>query len=154
MASPTIWGRQWSRSPSGIAAYSLGECMTSPLKQGLFVVLVGVGSFAANDASAAMGFLQGERVSGMSKVCYYDVLGSPHTLNVSNIDLCPLNHNFNSMGNQPSLQSNAGQSGGTTGFLKGESQEGMTKLCYYNVLGSTQVLTFSSISLCPLSAQF
>jgi len=45
-------------------------------------------------ANATIGFLQGERISGMNKICYYDVLGSTYTLNISSIDLCPLSYDF------------------------------------------------------------
>ncbi|CAA6806566.1 MAG: Unknown protein [uncultured Sulfurovum sp.] len=42
----------------------------------------------------AYGFLTGERISGMNKICYYDVLGSTKTLNVGISDLCPVSHDF------------------------------------------------------------
>ena len=45
-------------------------------------------------ASAATGFLTGEKQSGMNKICYYDVLGSTYTLNVSAVELCPLSYDF------------------------------------------------------------
>ena len=45
-------------------------------------------------ANAATGFLKGERVSGMNKICYYDVLGSTYTLNIGMVELCPLSYNF------------------------------------------------------------
>ncbi|TDQ56503.1 hypothetical protein EDC45_1908 [Mesocricetibacter intestinalis] len=47
-----------------------------------------------SSAYAATGFLKGERTDGMNKICYYDVLGSTYTLNVSSVSLCPLTHNF------------------------------------------------------------
>lgn len=48
----------------------------------------------ATTSYAALGFLKGEQVVGMNKICYYDVLGSTYTLNVSSVSLCPLTHNF------------------------------------------------------------
>ena len=45
-------------------------------------------------ANAATGFLKGERVSGMNKICYYDVLGSTYTLNIGMVELCPLSYDF------------------------------------------------------------
>jgi len=45
-------------------------------------------------ANAATGFLKGERVSGMNKICYYDVLGSTYTLNIGMVELCSLSYDF------------------------------------------------------------
>lgn len=45
-------------------------------------------------AQATTGFLSGERVSGMNKMCFYNVLGSTYTLNVKSYDLCPLTYDF------------------------------------------------------------
>lgn len=110
-------------------------------------------SVASSDTSAAVGFLKGERPQGLSKICFYDVLGETHTLNVSSVSLCPLNHNFEIMPKVPD-QSNSGSYGGKTGFLKGERMQGMSKICFYDVLGESYALTISSVSLCPLSRRF
>ena len=48
----------------------------------------------ATTAYGAYGILTGERTSGMNKICYYDVLGNTHTLNVKSYELCPLSHEF------------------------------------------------------------
>lgn len=48
----------------------------------------------SNSAFATMGFLKGEKISGMNKICYYDVLGSIYTLNIGSIELCPLTAEF------------------------------------------------------------
>ncbi len=45
-------------------------------------------------SNAATGFLKGERVSGMNKICYYDVLGSTYTINIGMVELCPLTYDF------------------------------------------------------------
>ena len=45
-------------------------------------------------AHGAYGFLTGESTSGMNKICYYDVLGSTHTLNVASYEVCPVSHEF------------------------------------------------------------
>lgn len=47
----------------------------------------------ALDASAALCFFKGERVSGMNKICFYDCLGSTTAINVKSYELCPLNIN-------------------------------------------------------------
>ena len=41
-----------------------------------------------------------------------------------------------------------------TGFYKGESVDGMSKICYYDHLGSTAAMTISSVSVCPVSMEF
>lgn len=35
-------------------------------------------------------FSTGEQSSGMTKICYYDCLGSPAAITVSSVQLCPL----------------------------------------------------------------
>lgn len=59
-------------------------------------LMLGLIAFAVLNSSAfaTMGFLKGEKISGMNKICYYDVLGSIYTLNVSSIELCPLTAEF------------------------------------------------------------
>lgn len=52
-----------------------------------------VALFAAN-AFACTGFLKGEEVSGMNKICYYDHLGSTAALNVASYQVCPVTHQF------------------------------------------------------------
>ena len=46
------------------------------------------------DAGAVIGFLEGEREQGLSKICYYDVLGETYALTISSVSLCPINHQF------------------------------------------------------------
>ena len=53
----------------------------------LLIILVSI-------ANATTGFLTGERTGGMNKICYYDVLGSTYTLNISAVELCPLSYEF------------------------------------------------------------
>jgi len=54
------------------------------------IVLLSISS----PAFAALGFLKGERISGMNKICYYNVLGSTYTLNVGLSDMCPVSYEF------------------------------------------------------------
>jgi hypothetical protein len=44
--------------------------------------------------------------------------------------------------------------GQATGFKVGEYQDGLTKVCVYNVLGGKQAIRIGSVELCPLSYQF
>lgn len=62
------------------------------MKKTFFTIII-VGIFATG-AYAAMGFLKGEQVSGMNKICFYDVLGSTMTLNIKSYGICPVTHNF------------------------------------------------------------
>jgi len=109
-------------------------------------------SLAPDTASAATGFLKGEREQGLSKICFYDVLGETHTINVSSVSLCPLSQNFDVMPKAPAQREYG--SGGKTGFLKGEREQGLSKICFYDVLGETYALNVSSVSLCPLNHRF
>lgn len=47
----------------------------------------------ASPPQAVVCHLQGERVSGMNKICYYDCLGSEVAITVKATDLCPLTIN-------------------------------------------------------------
>jgi hypothetical protein len=44
--------------------------------------------------STKTGFLTGEGVSGLNKVCYYNVTGSTHAKNVGASEICPLTAKF------------------------------------------------------------
>lgn len=58
-----------------------------------YLVVIAV-LFAATSAYSAIGFLKGEQVSGMNKICYYDVLGSTQAINVASYSVCPSTYNF------------------------------------------------------------
>ena len=55
-----------------------------------FILLVGLFS----ELAATTGFLIGEKVSGLNRICYYDVLGSTYTLNVPAYEICPVTYDF------------------------------------------------------------
>ncbi len=40
-------------------------------------------------AYAATGFLKGEKISGMNKICYYDCLGGEAAITIKSTELCP-----------------------------------------------------------------
>ncbi len=117
----------------------------------LMFLALSIGGWASN-ANAATGFLKGEMNQGLSKVCFYDVLGETHTLNIPSTKLCPLSYQFEVIPRVPA-QPPAG-SFGKTGFLKGEQRQGLTKICYYDVLGEIYMITISSVTLCPLTYKF
>ncbi len=41
-----------------------------------------------------------------------------------------------------------------TGFSAGESQDGMTKVCVYTVMGRKEAIRLGSVELCPLTHEF
>lgn len=129
-----------------------GQQMNVPTIRGAFFLFALCAAFAPTESFAATGFLKGETSEGLTKVCFYDVLGETHTLNLPSTRLCPLSYQFDVMGRVPA-QPPAGPSG-KTGFLKGEQGQGLTKICYYDVLGETQMITISSVELCPPSYKF
>lgn len=106
----------------------------------------------ALEAKAATGFLKGEMDQGFSKVCFYDVLGETHTLNIPSTKLCPLSYQFEVIPRAPAQPPASGF--GKTGFLNGEREQGFTKICYYDVLGEVYMITISSVKLCPLTYEF
>ncbi len=44
--------------------------------------------------SKRMGFKTGEQIDGLTKVCFYDVLGSEAAIRIGVAELCPLTHEF------------------------------------------------------------
>ncbi|GAM65317.1 hypothetical protein JCM19232_4282 [Vibrio ishigakensis] len=99
---------------------------------------------------ATTGFLESESTQGFSKVCFYDVLGEIHSLNLGSTDLCPLTYEFDITPKlqQPNPEANK------TGFFKEEKTQGFSKLCSYDVLGDTYVLTIGSTEICPQTYKF
>jgi hypothetical protein len=53
-----------------------------------------------------------------------------------------------------SIEGSAPGMGRGTGFLKGEYQDGMTKVCVYDVLGETKAIRIGGVALCPLTSNF
>src|SRR5688572_19883017 len=82
-------------------------------------------------AFAATGFKTGERVSGLNKICYYDVLGSDYSITIGAAQLCPIT--IDAPNPAPSRTGfDPPATGKQTGFLTGERSSGMNKICYYN----------------------
>ncbi len=80
-------------------------------------------------------------IQGFMRYCKYSD-GKIYTVNST--ELCEL-----------SIETGGVPTGGqTTGFLAGEYEDGMTKVCIYDVLGDKRALRLNSTSLCPLSAKF
>ncbi|GAD90221.1 hypothetical protein VHA01S_037_00090 [Vibrio halioticoli NBRC 102217] len=115
----------------------------APVLVMLFVLL-------STNAQAATGFLKSKDTQAFTQVCYYDVLGDTHSLNIKSTDLCPLTYEFDTL---PKLSKPA-PSAKKTGFFKHDETSGFSRLCSYDVLGDTYVLTIGSTEICPLTYQF
>lgn len=48
----------------------------------------------ALSANSATGYLKYDYVSGLYRVCVYDVLGSEAAITINSVSLCPLTANF------------------------------------------------------------
>lgn len=81
-------------------------------------------------------------VKGVMRYCQYSN-GKIYTVNAT--ELCEMS--VEEGGPLP-------QSGQTVGFLAGEYQDGMTKVCVYDVLGEKKAIRLNSTSLCPLNQKF
>lgn len=55
---------------------------------------------------------------------------------------------------QISMEDSAPGFGQGQGFFKGEYQDGMTKVCVYDVLGERRGIRVNSTSICPLNPKF
>ena len=85
-------------------------------------------------------------VHGLYHLCKYSN-GQVYSYNAT--DLCPL-----SIEDDNPEMSNPSASGGETGFYSGEYQDGMTKVCVYNVLGYNESIRVSSVAICPQTYKF
>lgn len=60
----------------------------------LTVFILTIAASAASYAYCKTGFFTGEQISGMNKICFYDVLGSTMTINISTTNICPVTYQF------------------------------------------------------------
>ncbi|MCZ4270883.1 hypothetical protein [Maritalea porphyrae] len=79
-------------------------------------------------------------VVGFQRHCLYS---NDETYAVNSTDLCPM-----------SVEDSAPGFGGGTGYYQGEYQDGLNKVCVYDVLGEQRAIRVSSISLCPQTQRF
>lgn len=82
-------------------------------------------------------------VHGLYHLCEYSN-GRVYSFNAT--DLCPLQVSDDAP--PPSM------SMGQMGFYAGEYQDGMTKVCVYNVMGTKEAIRISSVGLCPQTYNF
>lgn len=103
--------------------------------------------FYAHPASALTYFLsQDLGVRGQFHLCQYSN-GKVYSFNAT--DLCPMQVNDDGPANF-----GGGGSIKQQGFKSGEYQDGMTKVCVYNVMGRSEALRISSVGICPLNYEF
>lgn len=79
-------------------------------------------------------------VQGLVHLCRYSN-GKAYSFNAT--ELCPL-----------SIEDSAQGFGQGQGFLQGEYQDGMTKVCVYDVMGENKAIRLPSTSLCPPNSRF
>ena len=115
-------------------------------------------AFASTHAMAAQtvtGFKTGEVTTGMTKQCFYNVVGNTYTHTISATEICPLNIQVrptyapapaSPTPTSPYLRT-------LTAFKTGELTTGMTKQCFYNALGNGYTYTMHATEICPLHIQ-
>ena len=121
----------------------------------LCAIVVLISTPVESPAQTVTAFKTGERVSGLTKQCFYDALGSGYTRTVGSIDLCPLSIQVRTpaVRNATPATPTAPPPRTVTAFRTGEKTTGMTKQCFYNALGSEYTRTVGSIEICPLTLQ-
>ena len=97
------------------------------------------GTSVARSSGPEVYMTQDLGVHGLFHLCRYSD-GRVYSFNAT--QLCPLDFST------PSLPS------GALGMKIGEYQDGMTKVCIYDVLGSREAIRISAAALCPLSHTF
>ncbi len=106
-----------------------------------FRLLCLITAFFAFEAHAMTYFLvQDLGARGNMRYCKYNN-GKIYTVNA--VELC-----------QMSVEDGGFSNGHAMGFLAGEYQDGMTKVCVYDVLGAKKALRLNSVALCPLNSNF
>lgn len=122
----------------------------------VLVALLALSGSRSAKAQSTTGFKTGEQTTGMTKQCFYNVLGSVHTMTVASYELCPVTVQVASpVTRKVSIPSNpsAYPQPAATGFKKGEQTTGMTKQCFYDVLGSAYTKTVANYEICPVTVQ-
>ena len=110
-------------------------------------ILVVALALSAQPAFALTYFLtQDLGVRGLQHLCLYSN-GKVYAVNAT--DLCPLQVNDN-----PATSTPPATRPGNTGFKIGEYQDGLTKVCIYNVLGDKKAVRVDGTELCPQTYNF
>jgi hypothetical protein len=83
-------------------------------------------------------------VHGLFHICQYSN-GRNYSFNAT--DLCPMQVHDDA----PPATSAPPQ---RVGYKKGEQQDGMTKVCIYDVMGTEEAIRIGATTLCPLTHNF
>lgn len=111
----------------------------------------------AAHSHADTGFLKGEQVSGLNKICIYSGARGDFTITQSAASVCRPSADdgrgtINSIGNNGGgLGSSSTQA--TIGFLSGEQTSGLNKICIYDSARGRFTITQSAASVCRPSAR-
>lgn len=95
-----------------------------------------------------VGFLDRETVSGQNKTCYYNTVRGEVAVTQRATSLCPLSPRVTTS-NQTSLNKNSSP----RGFLKGETRDGLNKICHYSGVQGDFAITQSNTEICSLSTE-
>jgi hypothetical protein len=96
--------------------------------------------FATNAHAWTHNLVEDLGVNGLMRYCKYSN-GQVYAVNA--IEIC-----------QISIEDSAPGFGQGQGFFKGEYQDGMTKVCVYDVLGEQRAIRINSTAICPLNPKF
>ncbi len=127
----------------------------SPFKVAQLLGVMIIAASADASAQTVTAFKSGEQTTGMTKQCYYNALGSTHSITINSTQLCPLSIQVQSPPRRQRADSTLPppRPRTVTAFKTGERTTGMTKQCFYDALGSEYTRTIGSTELCPLSIQ-
>lgn len=116
-----------------------------------FIVLI------SNSTLAATGFLKGEEVSGLNKICYYNSSRGDFAITQRAASVCRPSADDGGGSNSSNRNVNSGigglRGGSTTGFLEGERVNGLNKTCFYSSASGTFTKNQSAASVCSPSAK-
>jgi len=104
-------------------------------------------SAVCSSAEAGTAFYTGERIGGLTKVCFYDYMGEVYTLNARAVEICPLTVRVGDGLFEPPVS----RSG--VAFLIGERSGSMLKTCFYDYLGDVVARTVKMWQVCPVTIQ-
>ena len=104
---------------------------------------------------AATGFLKGEEISGLNKICIYSSARGDFTITQRAASVCrpSADDGRGSSGSLGGNSSSGSFSGGTTGFLQGERISGLNKICIYSGARGRFTITQRAASVCRPSAR-
>ena len=106
---------------------------------------------------AATGFLNGEEISGLNKICYYQGASGGFSKTVRAASICPLSADDGRGASYGGSSSNSSASQrpetSVTGFLSGERTSGLNKICFYDSARGAFTKTVRAAQICPISTK-